>query len=48
MRIIVAEDDLSNARLLGNVLKKNEHTDQMFTDGAKALQRLRDKKSMSF
>lgn len=44
MRILVAEDDLDNARLLENILRKNEHTVKVVPDGAKALQRLRDEK----
>lgn len=44
MRILVAEDDLDNARLLENILMKNEHTVEVVPDGAKALQRLRDEK----
>ncbi|MEK9628882.1 MAG: chemotaxis protein CheB [Nitrospinota bacterium] len=44
MRILVAEDDLDNARLLENILRKNEHSVEVVQDGAKALQRLRDEK----
>ena len=44
MKILVAEDDLDNARLLENILRKNEHTVEVVPDGAKALQRLRDEK----
>jgi two-component system, chemotaxis family, protein-glutamate methylesterase/glutaminase len=44
MRILVAEDDLDNARLLENILRKNEHTVEVVPDGAKALERLRDEK----
>jgi CheY-like chemotaxis protein len=44
MRILVAEDDLDNARLLENILRKNEHTVEVVPDGAKALQRLCNKK----
>jgi two-component system, OmpR family, response regulator len=40
----VAEDDLDNAGLLENILKKNEHTLKVVPDCAKALQRLRDEK----
>ena len=44
MKILVAEDDLDNARLLENILRKNEHSVEVVADGAKALQRLRDEK----
>ena len=44
IRILVAEDDLDNAGLLENILKKNEHTVKVVPDCAKALQRLRDEK----
>ena len=44
MRILVAEDDLDNARLLESILRKNEHSVEVVPDGAKALQRLRDEK----
>jgi len=44
MRILVAEDDLDNAGLLENILKKNEHTVKVVPDCAKTLQRLRDEK----
>ena len=44
MRILVAENDLDNACLLENILRKNEHTVEVVPDGAKALQRLRDEK----
>jgi len=37
MKILVAEDDLDNARLLENILRKNEHTVEVVPDGAKAL-----------
>ena len=40
----MAEDDLDNAGLLENILKKNEHTVKVVPDCAKALQRLRDEK----
>lgn len=44
MKILVAEDDLDNARLLENILRKNEHSVEVVSDGAKALQRLRYEK----
>jgi CheY-like chemotaxis protein len=44
MRILVAEDDLDNAGLLENILKKNEHTVKVVSDCVNALQRLRDGK----
>ena len=44
MRNLVAEDDLDNADLLENILKKNEHTVKVVLDGVKALQRLQDEK----
>ena len=40
----MAEDDLDNAGLLENILKKNEHTVKVVPVCAKALQRLRDEK----
>ena len=40
----MAEDNLDNAGLLENILKKNEHTVQVVPDWAKAVQRLRDEK----
>jgi CheY-like chemotaxis protein len=43
MRILAAEDDLDNARLLKNILRK-KHTVEVVPDGAKTLQRLRDQK----
>ena len=42
MRILVAENDLDNAHLLENILRKNEHTVEVVPDVAKALQRLRE------
>jgi len=42
MRILAAENDLDNARLLENILRKNEHTVEVVPDVAKALQRLRE------
>ena len=44
MRILSAEDDLDNARLLENILSKKYHTFEVVPDYAKALQRLRDEK----
>ena len=44
MRILVAENDLDNAHLLENILRKNEHTVEVVPDGSKVLQRLRDEK----
>ena len=44
MRILEAEDDLDNARLLENILSKKYHTFEVVPDYAKALQRLRDEK----
>ena len=44
MRILAAENDLDNARLLENILRKNEHTVEVVPDGSKVLQRLRDEK----
>ena len=41
MKIIVAEDDLDNARLLESILKKNAHTVEVVGDGKEALKRLR-------
>ena len=40
----MGKDDLDNAGLLENILKKNEHTVKVVPDSAKALQRLRDEK----
>jgi two-component system, chemotaxis family, protein-glutamate methylesterase/glutaminase len=42
MKILVAEDDLDNARLLESILKNNAHTVEVVGDGVKALKRLRD------
>ena len=42
MKIIVAEDDLDNARLLESILKKSDHTVEVVGDGEKALKRLRE------
>ncbi len=44
MKILVAEDDLDNARLLENILRKNDHSVEVVPDGAKALQRLQTEK----
>ena len=33
MKILVAEDDLDNARLLESILKKNAHTVEVVGDG---------------
>ena len=44
MKILVAEDDLDNARLLENILRKNDHSVEVVPDGAKALQRLQVEK----
>ena len=44
MRILEAEDDLDNARLLENILSKKYHTFEVVPDYAKALQRLCDEK----
>ncbi|MBC8287484.1 MAG: response regulator [Nitrospinae bacterium] len=41
MKILVAEDDLDNARLLENILKSGQHTVEVVGDGVKALDRLR-------
>ncbi len=41
MKILVAEDDLDNARLLESILKKNAHTVEVVGDGEEALKRLR-------
>ena len=41
MKILVAEDDLDNARLLESILKKNAHTVEVVGDGKEALKRLR-------
>lgn len=41
MKILVAEDDLDNARLLENILKKGEHSVEVVGDGVEALNRLR-------
>ena len=41
MKILVAEDDLDNARLLENILKNNAHTVELVSDGEQALKRLR-------
>ena len=40
----MVEDDLDNAGLLENILRKNEYTVEVVPDGANALQRLRDDK----
>ena len=42
MKILVAEDDLDNARLLESILKKNAHTVELVGDGKEALKRLRE------
>ena len=41
MKILIAEDDLDNARLLESILKNNEHTVEVVGDGIEALERLR-------
>jgi len=41
MKILVAEDDLDNARLLECILKNSEHTVEVVGDGVEALERLR-------
>ena len=41
MKILVAEDDLDNARLLESILKKNAHTVEVVGDGEEVLKRLR-------
>lgn len=41
MKILVAEDDLDNARLLESILKNNAHTVEVVGDGKEALKRLR-------
>ena len=41
MKILVAEDDLDNARLLESILKNNAHTVEVVNDGKEALKRLR-------
>ena len=44
MRILVAEDNLYNARFLENILRKKNTTLEVDPEEAKALQRLRDEK----
>lgn len=41
MKILVAEDDLDNARLLANILRSGEHTVEVVGDGIEALKRLK-------
>jgi two-component system chemotaxis response regulator CheB len=41
MKILIAEDDLDNARLLECILKSSEHTVEVVGDGVKALEKLR-------
>jgi len=41
MKILVAEDDLDNARLLESILKNSKHTVEVVADGVEALKRLR-------
>ena len=41
MKILIAEDDLDNARLLECILKNSEHTVGVVGDGVEALERLR-------
>ena len=41
MKILIAEDDLDNARLLEYILKNSEHTVEVVGDGVEALERLR-------
>jgi CheY-like chemotaxis protein len=43
MKILAAEDDLDNARLLENILRK-KHTVEVVPHVVKASQRLRDEK----
>jgi two-component system, chemotaxis family, protein-glutamate methylesterase/glutaminase len=40
MKILVAEDDLDNARLLESILRKSKHTVEVVADGVEALKRL--------
>ena len=44
MKILVAEDDLDNARLLESILKKNAHTVELVGDGKEALKRMREER----
>ncbi|MBT3185361.1 MAG: response regulator [Nitrospina sp.] len=44
MKILVAEDDLDNARLLESILRKNAHTVEVVGDGKEALKRLRERR----
>jgi two-component system, chemotaxis family, protein-glutamate methylesterase/glutaminase len=44
MKILVAEDDLDNARLLENILTNNAHTVEVVSDGKEALKKLRGSK----
>jgi hypothetical protein len=48
MRILAAEDDLDNARLLENILRKNEHTGEIVPDVAKPCSFSVMKNSMCF
>ena len=41
MKILIAEDDLDNARLLESILNNSDHTVEVVSDGVKALERLR-------
>ncbi len=42
MKILVAEDDLDNARLLENILRKNAHIVEVVGNGEEALKKLRE------